>query len=73
MRGSPYIGPFEERVASWHRTLGRIQEILDEWLGCQRTWLYLHPIFTADDIEEQIPSEYAKAARPSYHPVPLPT
>ena len=57
MRGSPYIAPFEERIATWSKTLARIQEIFDEWLLCQRTWLYLYPIFTADDIQRQIPAE----------------
>ena len=57
LRGSPYIGPFEERISTWSKTLTRIQEIFDEWLICQRNWMYLYPIFMADDIQKQIPAE----------------
>ena len=57
MRGSPYILPFEERLATHTKTLIRIHEIFDEWRTCQRTWLYLWPIFRADDIQRQIPTE----------------
>ena len=56
-QGSPYIAPFEERIATWSKTLSRIQEIFDEWLTCQRSYLYLHPIFSANDIQKQIPAE----------------
>ena len=29
----------------------------DEWLTCQRTWLYLGSVFCAPDIQRQLPTE----------------
>lgn len=34
-----------------------MQNIMDEWLTCQGKWLYLEPIFSADEIMKQIPRE----------------
>ncbi|XP_076985176.1 dynein axonemal heavy chain 1 isoform X7 [Tamandua tetradactyla] len=57
MSFSPYKKPFEQRINSWENKLKLTQEVLEEWLNCQRSWLYLEPIFSSEDINRQLPLE----------------
>ena len=34
-----------------------IQDVMEEWAICQKSWLYLEPIFSSDDIMRQLPVE----------------
>lgn len=57
MSFSPYKKPFEERISVWENRLHVTQDVIDEWVNCQRSWLYLQPIFTSEDINRQLPVE----------------
>ncbi|XXQ31525.1 Dynein heavy chain AAA lid domain containing protein [Plasmodiophora brassicae] len=57
MRGSPYIKAFDARVKKWESRLVLVSKVVEEWLACQKTWLYLDPIFSSDDIMRQMPVE----------------
>eukprot|EP01028_Stygiella_incarcerata_P009150 TRINITY_DN426_c0_g1_i1.p1 TRINITY_DN426_c0_g1~~TRINITY_DN426_c0_g1_i1.p1 ORF type:complete len:4140 (-),score=1088.60 TRINITY_DN426_c0_g1_i1:191-12610(-) len=54
---SAYKKPFEDRIATWEYKLRLTSDVLEEWLNCQRQWLYLEPIFSSDDIMKQLPQE----------------
>lgn len=57
MSFSPFKKAFESRIGNWESKLQISQEVLDEWLLCQRSWMYLEPIFTSEDINRQLPVE----------------
>lgn len=54
---SRHVGPIKHRVDDWQQQLDLFGKTLDEWLNCQRSWLYLESIFSAPDIQRQLPSE----------------
>ncbi|XP_076584320.1 dynein axonemal heavy chain 6 [Chaetodon auriga] len=54
---SRYVAPIKLRVDKLLRQLTLFNQTLDEWLTCQRNWLYLESIFLAPDIKRQLPAE----------------
>jgi len=57
MMFSTFKGPFEQDIDDWNARLMRVSETLEEWLKCQKSWMYLQPIFDSDDIMRQLPTE----------------
>ena len=60
MLGTKYVQFIKADVESYEKKLLLISDIIDEWLTCQRNWMYLENIFNAPDIQKQMPKESAK-------------
>ncbi|KAK9882562.1 hypothetical protein WA026_022190 [Henosepilachna vigintioctopunctata] len=54
---SRHVGPIKSRVEEWAKFLERFSRTLDEWMTCQQNWVYLEIIFSAPDIQRQLPAE----------------
>merc|ERR1711871_808256 len=54
--GSRYVSAIRESVEMWHKNFLLMQVTLEQWLNCQKTWMYLEPIFAAPDIQRQLPN-----------------
>ncbi|KAI9348792.1 dynein heavy chain and region D6 of dynein motor-domain-containing protein [Zopfochytrium polystomum] len=57
IKSSRFIGPIKSEVERWDKQLSLFSETLEAWLICQRNWLYLESIFSAPDIQRQLPDE----------------
>ncbi|KAM3865367.1 dynein axonemal heavy chain 6 [Diretmus argenteus] len=54
---SRYVGPIKARVDKLQTQLALFSQTLEEWVTCQRNWIYLESIFVAPDIKKQLPAE----------------
>ncbi|XP_073954502.1 dynein axonemal heavy chain 1-like isoform X2 [Choristoneura fumiferana] len=57
---SPFKAAFELRIQEWDDKIRLTQKVVDEWIECQKEWMYLEPIFTSEDISRQLPMEAKK-------------
>jgi dynein heavy chain len=57
MRQSLFIAPIEKEARMWEKQLKYAQHLIDDWIACQKAWMYLEPIFSSDDIMRQLPVE----------------
>ena len=60
MKGSPFAKFMLPKIEVWEKMLMRCQENLDLWLKVQSTWMYLQPVFSSEDIINQMPVEGRK-------------
>lgn len=62
MRGSAFVGPFENRIKNWEDKLVAMEQLISEWMTLQSSYLYLKPVFASDDIMQQMPTEARRFA-----------
>ena len=55
--GSRHSAPIKDRVDSMESQLKLFGQTLEEWMTCQKNWMYLESIFSAPDIQRQLPAE----------------
>ncbi|CAE7749350.1 DNAH6 [Symbiodinium sp. CCMP2592] len=60
MMGSRFIHGIREKVEIWEKRINQAADVIDEWYTVQRAWMYLENIFSAEDIQRQLPQEAAK-------------
>ena len=60
MKSSPYIKPVLNKAISIETKLILIQDTLENWIKCQRGWMYLEPILSSEDIRKKMPTEKLK-------------
>ncbi|CAF4669138.1 unnamed protein product [Rotaria sp. Silwood1] len=51
IKSSRYINPIRQLVDEWDKRLILLSKTIDEWITCQRRWLYLEQIFSTPDIQ----------------------
>ncbi|POM71269.1 Dynein heavy chain, partial [Phytophthora palmivora] len=54
---SKFLAPIKDTAVMWHKRLLLFQETFDAWIECQRKWMHLETIFSAPDIQKQLPNE----------------
>ena len=52
MIGSKFANDIRESVEKWQQKVSLYTDIIDEWFSCQKQWMYLENIFSADDIQK---------------------
>jgi len=57
MKGSPFAKFMSEEVLAWEKVLMDTTENLEMRLKVQQVWMYLEPVFSSEDIMNQMPVE----------------
>ncbi len=57
--GSRYVKRLLKSAEYLKKKLDLLQETLEEWIVCQRNWIYLENIFSSSDIKKRLTNEFA--------------
>jgi len=55
--GSRFVKPLRAEAERWKKDLFTLNQVIEEWVNCQKQWIYLENIFKAPDIKRQLPTE----------------
>ena len=55
--GNRYVATIREEVTKWKDDLNTMQDILEEWILYQKSWMYLENIFSSGDIKRSLHNE----------------
>lgn len=55
--GSRYVKPMRELAETWKKNIMTLSDMVDQWIACQKNWMYLENIFKAADIRKAMPDE----------------
>ena len=58
--GSRFVKPLRVEAERWKKDLFLLNQVIEEWVTCQKQWIYLENIFKAPDIKRQLPTESQK-------------
>ena len=50
--GSRYVKPLRTEAEAWKKNLFTLNQVVEEWVICQKNWIYLENIFAAADIKK---------------------
>ena len=50
---SPFKGLMTEQISKWNKLL--ISSVLEEWIKCQKSWIYLQRVIESGYIVKDIP------------------
>ena len=59
-KSSPYVKPSIRKANELENKIILIQDTLEQWIKCQRSWMYLEPIFSSEDIKKKMQLESSK-------------
>lgn len=57
MKGSPFAKFMLPDIEAWEKMLMSTSDNLDIWLSVQQVWMALEPVFSSEDIIQQMPKE----------------